>query len=54
MKTTDGPPIMLFGLTMMEMARVDASLAPFFGVHTRLAMQNLIVGKAITGFSAFI
>ncbi|WP_413184760.1 acyl-CoA dehydrogenase family protein [Paraburkholderia sacchari] len=32
---------LLFGLTMMEMARVDASIATFFGVHTGLAMGSI-------------
>ncbi|TDG06573.1 acyl-CoA dehydrogenase [Paraburkholderia guartelaensis] len=32
---------LLFGLAMMEMARVDASIATFFGVHTGLAMGSI-------------
>jgi glutaryl-CoA dehydrogenase len=32
---------LLFGLVMMNMARVDASIATFFGVHTGLAMGSI-------------
>jgi glutaryl-CoA dehydrogenase len=70
-----GGSALLFGLVAMEMARFDASIATFFGVHNGLAMgsiyldgseeqkqllrghvpdENLIVGKAITGLSAFV
>ena len=34
---------MLEGIMTMEMARVDVSTATFFGVHTGLAMQSLLV-----------
>ena len=64
----------LYGFVTMEIARVDASICTFWGVHSGLAMgsiyldgseeqkqkwlpyqmQNLIVGKAITGIGAFI
>jgi glutaryl-CoA dehydrogenase len=37
---------LLFGLVMMDMARVDASIATFFGVHTGLAMGSIaLVGS---------
>jgi len=54
-----GGSALLSGLVAMEMARTDASFATFFGVHSGLAMrqaqmQNLILGKAITGLSAFV
>src|SRR5262249_61237527 len=32
---------LLFGLVMMDMARVDASIATFFGVHSGLAMGSI-------------
>src|SRR6516165_5272827 len=36
----------LFGLVMMEMARFDASIATFFGVHSGLAMGSIaLVGS---------
>jgi glutaryl-CoA dehydrogenase len=35
---------LLFGLVGMEMARVDASIATFFGVHTGLAMYSIAFG----------
>jgi glutaryl-CoA dehydrogenase len=34
---------LLFGLVMMDMARVDASIATFFGVHSGLAMGSIAV-----------
>src|SRR5438874_9053923 len=36
-----GGSALLFGLAMMEMARVDASIATFFGVHNGLAMGSI-------------
>jgi glutaryl-CoA dehydrogenase len=37
---------LLFGLVMMDMARVDASIATFFGVHSGLAMGSIaLVGS---------
>jgi alkylation response protein AidB-like acyl-CoA dehydrogenase len=36
-----GGSALLFGLAMMEMARVDASIATFFGVHDGLAMGSI-------------
>ena len=35
---------LLFGLVGMEMARVDASIATFFGVHSGLAMGSIALG----------
>src|SRR6201990_158577 len=32
---------LLFGLIAMEMARIDASIATFFGVHNGLAMASI-------------
>src|ERR1700719_625106 len=34
----------LFGLVAMEMARVDSSIATFFGVHSGLAMGSIYLG----------
>src|SRR6202158_4145202 len=34
----------LFGLIAMEMARVDSSIATFFGVHNGLAMGSIYLG----------
>src|SRR6201984_3482815 len=34
----------LFGLIAMEMARIDCSIAPFFGVHNGLAMGSIYLG----------
>jgi len=34
----------LFGLIAMEMARVDSSIATFFGVHSGLAMGSIYLG----------
>jgi alkylation response protein AidB-like acyl-CoA dehydrogenase len=34
----------LFGLLAMEMARVDSSIATFFGVHSGLAMGSIYLG----------
>ncbi|MEM5451159.1 acyl-CoA dehydrogenase family protein [Paraburkholderia guartelaensis] len=42
---------LLFGLTMMELARVDASIATFFGVHTGLAMGSIEIAGSQPGFS---
>src|SRR3954454_129822 len=39
-----GGSALLFGLAMMEMARVDASIATFFGVHDGLAMGSIYLG----------
>jgi glutaryl-CoA dehydrogenase len=36
-----GKSYMLMGMVMMEMARVDASLSTFYGVHTGLAMGSI-------------
>jgi glutaryl-CoA dehydrogenase len=36
-----GGSALLFGLAMMEMARTDASMATFFGVHDGLAMGSI-------------
>jgi glutaryl-CoA dehydrogenase len=36
-----GKSMMLMGFVMMEMARVDASMSTFFGVHTGLAMGSI-------------
>jgi len=36
-----GASTMLMGMAMMEMARVDASISTFFGVHTGLAMGSI-------------
>lgn len=36
-----GKSMMLMGFVMMEMARVDASISTFFGVHTGLAMGSI-------------
>ena len=38
-----GSPL-LFGLVMMEMARIDASISTFFGVHNGLAMGSIYLG----------
>src|SRR2546422_3555492 len=38
-----GSPL-LFGLVAMEMARCDASIATFFGVHNGLAMGSIYLG----------
>jgi hypothetical protein len=44
----------------MEFARVDCSMATFHGVHSGLAYEGtreintLVVGRAITGFGAFV
>jgi glutaryl-CoA dehydrogenase len=38
-----GRNFMLMGMVMMEMARVDASLSTFFGVHTGLAMGSIAI-----------
>src|SRR5258708_786927 len=35
---------LLFGLVAMEMSRVDASIATFFGVHNGLAMGSIYLG----------
>ncbi len=35
---------LLVGLVAMEMARVDASIATFFGVHNGLAMSSIALG----------
>jgi alkylation response protein AidB-like acyl-CoA dehydrogenase len=43
---SSGGSEMLVGLVMMEMARVDASIATFFGVHSGLAMGSIaLVGS---------
>jgi glutaryl-CoA dehydrogenase len=39
-----GGSTLLFGLIAMEMARVDASIATFFGVHNGLAMGSIYLG----------
>src|ERR1700734_4056657 len=39
-----GGSAQLFGLIAMEMARVDASIATFFGVHNGLAMGSIYLG----------
>ncbi len=39
-----GGSALLFGLVAMEMARVDASIATFFGVHNGLAMGSIYLG----------
>src|SRR6202142_4362240 len=39
-----GGSVQLFGLIAMEMARVDSSIAIFFGVHTGLAMGSISLG----------
>jgi alkylation response protein AidB-like acyl-CoA dehydrogenase len=39
-----GGSAMLFGLIAMEMARVDVSIATFFGVHNGLAMGSIYLG----------
>src|SRR5215468_6407018 len=39
-----GGSALLFGLVMMEMARFDASIATFFGVHNGLAMGSIYLG----------
>jgi glutaryl-CoA dehydrogenase len=39
-----GGSALLFGLTAMEMARVDSSIATFFGVHNGLAMGSIYLG----------
>src|SRR6202451_801171 len=36
----------LFGLVGMEMARVDSSIATFFGVHSGLAMGSIYLGES--------
>lgn len=36
-----GKSMMLMGFVMMEMARIDASISTFFGVHTGLAMGSI-------------
>src|SRR6202162_3553581 len=36
--------VQLFGLIAMEMARVDSSIATFFGVHNGLAMGSIYLG----------
>ena len=36
-----GKTMMLMGFVMMEMARVDASMSTFYGVHTGLAMGSI-------------
>ena len=36
-----GGSALLLGLAMMEMARIDASIATFFGVHDGLAMGSI-------------
>ena len=36
--------MLLFGLIPMEMARVDSSIATFFGVHNGLAMGSIYLG----------
>ena len=37
---------LLFGLAAMEMARVDTSIATFFGVHNGLAMGSIYLGSS--------
>src|SRR5271169_147439 len=39
-----GGSVQLFGLIAMEMARVDSSIATFFGVHSGLAMGSIYLG----------
>src|SRR5579863_4370721 len=39
-----GGSALLFGLVAMEMARVDVSIATFFGVHNGLAMGSIYLG----------
>src|SRR6204780_2938746 len=39
-----GGSAQLFGLIAMEMARVDSSIATFFGVHNGLAMGSIYMG----------
>src|SRR5882762_11247786 len=39
-----GGSAQLFGLIAMEMARVDSSIATFFGVHSGLAMGSIYLG----------
>jgi len=39
-----GGTALLFGLIAMEMARIDASIATFFGVHNGLAMGSIYLG----------
>jgi len=39
-----GGSALLFGLVAMEMARVDSSIATFFGVHNGLAMGSIYLG----------
>src|ERR1700687_4908042 len=39
-----GGSVQLFGLIAMEMARVDSSIATFFGVHHGLAMVSIYLG----------
>jgi alkylation response protein AidB-like acyl-CoA dehydrogenase len=39
-----GGSTLLFGLIAMEMARVDSSIATFFGVHNGLAMGSIYLG----------
>src|SRR5713101_10149264 len=39
-----GGSVLLFGLVAMEMARFDASIATFFGVHNGLAMGSIYLG----------
>src|ERR1700726_1677472 len=39
-----GGSVQLFGLIAMEMARVDSSIATFFGVHNGLAMGSIYLG----------
>jgi alkylation response protein AidB-like acyl-CoA dehydrogenase len=39
-----GGGALLFGLIAMEMARVDSSIATFFGVHNGLAMGSIYLG----------
>jgi len=39
-----GGSVLLFGLVAMEMARIDVSVATFFGVHNGLAMGSVYLG----------
>src|SRR5712672_714617 len=39
-----GGSAQLFGLIAMEMARIDSSIATFFGVHSGLAMGSIYLG----------
>src|SRR5271157_5742786 len=39
-----GGSALMFGLVAMEMARVDTSIATFFGVHNGLAMGSIYLG----------